>query len=153
MEIKVKTKKGTQAEKIDIHLFDDTAEATLTLWGCLCPSSAAWKPSYTVLLISYPELKNDRGPILSLRNGTYMNVDPLITDATWLRRYALGLTKKEHVNHPFPEDSEPRDRIFSPTRLIHPAFDLETALSAEIRILFTLADIDELYVCCNIPPA
>ncbi|KAL9129416.1 MAG: hypothetical protein Q9217_002121 [Psora testacea] len=121
------TKKGNRAEKVEIRVFDDTAESMLTLWGCICSSAAAWEPSHTVLLISYPEFKVDRRPTILMKNGTYIEVDPLVTDACWLRAYAQRLTKREHVNQPFPEN----------------LFDIEAAASSEVRVLYTLADIDE----------
>ena len=102
----VTTKRGTQAEKVEIHVFDDTADAILTLWGCICPSAAAWKPSYTVLLITQPDFKAERRPTLSLNDKTFVDIDPLMTDADWLRGYAQRLTKREHVNQPFPENSD-----------------------------------------------
>ena len=64
-----------------------------------------------------------------MNRETYVDVDPLTTDACWLRGHAERLTKREHVNQAFPDDM----------------FDAEEAASAEIRILFTLADIDELW--------
>lgn len=57
-----------------------------------------------------------------------MEIDPRITDVSWLRGYAERLTKHEHVNQAFPDG----------------LFDVEEAASAENRILFTLAEIDEL---------
>ena len=32
-----------------------------------------------------------------------MDVDPFMIDAYWLRGHAQRLTKREHVNQPFPE--------------------------------------------------
>ncbi len=99
----VVTKKGTEAEKVDVNVFDDTADAKLTLWGPLCSSPAYWKTSYTILLITRPGLNGDGRPILSLTDETYVDVDPCMIDAYWLRGHAQGLTKREHVNQPFPE--------------------------------------------------
>ena len=99
----VVTKRGTEAEKLDVNVFDDTADAKLTLWGPLCSSSAYWKTSYTILLITRPGLNGDGRPILSLTDNTYVDVDPCMIDAYWLRGHAQGLTKREHVNQPFPE--------------------------------------------------
>ena len=62
-----------------------------------------------------------------MNRETYVDVDPLMTDASWLRGHAERLTKHEHVNQAFPDG----------------VFDADEATSAEIRILFTLADIDE----------
>ncbi len=99
----VTTKKG-QADKVDIHVFDDTAEATLALWGAMCASCLVWKPSYTILLISHPMFRGDRRPTIGLKPETHVDVDPLINDALWLRGHAQRLTKREHVNQPFPDN-------------------------------------------------
>ena len=88
---------------MDVNVFDDTADAKLTLWGTLCSSPAYWKPSYTILLITRPGLYSDGRPLLSLTNDTYVDIDPCMTDAYWLRGHAQRLTKREHVNQPFPE--------------------------------------------------
>ncbi|MCJ1298884.1 hypothetical protein MMC08_001675 [Hypocenomyce scalaris] len=121
------TKKGNPAEKCDIYVFDDTADATLTLWGCQAASASAWKPSSTVLLVSKPALKEYTRPNLSLTAGTRVEVDPAMADAEWLRKYAQNLTKREHVNPPYPKGM----------------FDVEQFKESQVRMLFTLADIDE----------
>ena len=100
----VTTKKGSPTEKVDINIFDDTAEATLTLWGCLTGSASAWTPSQTLLLISNSTFKDDRRPMLLITASTHVEVDPVMHDAEWLRKYAQNLNKREHVNLPFPED-------------------------------------------------
>lgn len=97
------TKKGKEAEKVEVHVFDDSADAKLTLWGALCSSPAYWKTSYTILLITRPGLYGDGRSLLSLNNDTHVDVDPCMTDAYWLRGHAQKLTKREHVNQPFPE--------------------------------------------------
>ncbi|KAL2038130.1 hypothetical protein N7G274_009077 [Stereocaulon virgatum] len=124
---KFTTKKGNETEKTDVNIFDDTDEATLTLWGRTAASATFWKPSYTVLLITNPSFKRDRRPTLSLSQSTHVDVDPCMTDAYWLRGHAQRLIKREHVNQPFPEG----------------VFDIQEAAESETRILFTLADIDE----------
>lgn len=106
----VTTKKGFPAEKLDIILVDDTAEVTLTLWGCNTPSAATWQPSQTTLLLTNPEFKQEassgRRPTITLTSSTHVDVDPCITDADWLRAYVQGLTKREHVNQPFPDNGK-----------------------------------------------
>ena len=99
----VTTKEGIEAEKADVNVFDDTADAKLTLWGAHCSSSAYWKPSYTILLITRPGFSSDGKQELTLLNDTYVDVDPCMTDAYWLRGHAQRLTKREHVNQPYPE--------------------------------------------------
>lgn len=74
--------------------------------------------------------------------STHVDVDPCMVDATWLREFAARLTKREHVNPPFPENG--MCVICSKARLIHTVFDFEVATSSGVRLLFTLADIDEL---------
>lgn len=102
----VTTKKGKPAEKVDIKVFDDTYEATLTLWGCVATSAAAWKPSRTILLISNPGLTVEGRVWLNLRQSTQVDVDPCVEDAEWLRAYAQRLVQKDHVNEPFPHGGE-----------------------------------------------
>lgn len=99
----VVSKKGKEAERVDVNVFDDTADAKLTLWGPLCSSPAYWKTSYTILLITRPGLYGEGRPVLSLTNNTHVDVDPILNDAFWLRGHAESSTKREHVNPPFPE--------------------------------------------------
>ena len=69
-----------------------------------------------------------------------------MTDALWLRKFAQNLTRREHVNPPFPRESVQR-RGPAVRRLIEAVFDEETveiALTSEQRVLYTLADVDEL---------
>ena len=101
--ITVTTKKGP-AEKLDVNVFDHTAEATLTLWNALTPSTALWKPAQTILLLKSPSFKSERRPILFITGDTHVDVDPNMRDADWLRDYAQKLTKREHVNPEFPEN-------------------------------------------------
>jgi len=144
----VTTKKGNEVEKADVNVFDDTASATLTLWGCTAPSAASWKASYTILLLSRPGFRNEGRPEILLNADTHVDVDPLMTDAYWLRGLAEKLTKREHVNPPFPEGGKNPLSPSSPTyRFLKrtPVFDIEAATTSETRIKFTLADLDELY--------
>lgn len=91
-------------EKIDVKIFDDTTEATLTLWGCLTNSASSWKTSHTVLLLTNPGSgENSRATVL-LTDTSYVDVDPCMTDAVWLREFAQRLTKREHVNQPYSEN-------------------------------------------------
>jgi len=90
---------------VDINIFDDTFEATLTLWGHVAASASSWKASDTILLLSNPGFKGDRRPTLSIGTETHVDVDPHMSDAYWLRSFAQRLIKREHVNQPFPEDS------------------------------------------------
>ena len=87
-----------------MNVFDDTLEATLTLWGQAAASGSSWKVSDTILLLSNPTFKEGRKPTLSIGTETHVDVDPHMADAYWLRGFAQRLTKREHVNQPFPED-------------------------------------------------
>lgn len=79
-------------------MFDDTAEASLTLWGDALHSADPWTPSFTVLLISNPQATVDRTTWISLAQESQIDVDPNIEDAMWLKKYALKFTKREHIN-------------------------------------------------------
>lgn len=106
-QLAVTSRKNTTSELVNVCVFDDTAEATLTLWGCTASSAALWKASSTVLLISNPGWRIDHRAWISLTSDTCVEVDPCISDADWLRGFAQGLTKREHVSPPFPEEGMP----------------------------------------------
>jgi hypothetical protein len=108
-----------------LGIFDDTADATLTLYGSLCNSASSFHPSKTVLLISNPGWRIERIAKLSLNANTRVDVNPEIGDARRLRALAQRLTKKEHVNLPFPN------------------IDVEGFENAVVRTLYTFADVDD----------
>jgi hypothetical protein len=87
-------------------IFDDTAEAALTLYGSMCISASQWQPSQTILLIFNPAWRIEGMAKLSLNGNTRVDIDPDISDAAWLRSLAQRLTKREHVNPAFPYDSK-----------------------------------------------
>ncbi|MCJ1286437.1 hypothetical protein MMC26_005782 [Xylographa opegraphella] len=124
---KLTDKKGNPIEKVDVNVFDDTFQATLTLWNHVTDSATSWRASHTVLLITSAVFRDGGRPGISMSSTTQVEVDPQMRDAEWLRAFAQRLIKKDHVNHPFPED----------------VFDVETAATAQHRILFSIADIDE----------
>jgi hypothetical protein len=95
------------AEKVEIVVFDDTDEAVLSLWDCTCASAAAWVPSNTILLLSRVRFHGAQRKMLSLGNGSYVDVDPEMRDAVWLRSYAEKIGKRDHVNLPFPVEGMP----------------------------------------------
>ncbi|KAL2357179.1 hypothetical protein BJ546DRAFT_1024446 [Cryomyces antarcticus] len=131
---KVTNKKGIANELVNVGVFDDSGEATLTLWGSAAASATPWKPSFTVLLISYPGWKIEGRTYVALTANTLVDVDPCISDTEWLRNFARRLTIREHVNPPFPEGD---------TTSIPVLFDVDTAVASQVRILYTLADIDQ----------
>lgn len=85
--------------------------------------------------------------MLSLTAETHVEIDPAIADAEWLRKYAHNLTKREHVNLAFPENGTSGGRCLfrvGGEALIMIVFDVEQFKESQLRMLFTLADIDEL---------
>ena len=105
-KLEVTTKKGDQVENVTVGVFDDTLDATLQLWNSAAASASSWKPSNTVLLLSNPGFKSQGRPIITVEQKTYVEVDPSMADAFWLRNFGQSLTKREHVNPPFPKDGE-----------------------------------------------
>ena len=111
-------KKGTISELTNIGVFDDTAEASLTLWGSGTASAASWQPSHTVLLITNPGWKIDKKAWISLNANTHVDVDPYFSDAVWLRSFARRLTKREHINPRFPEGGKSCCTYIATVRLL-----------------------------------
>jgi hypothetical protein len=103
----VTSKKGVSNDCVKVNVFDDTTEATLSLWGPLCSSAVPWKASHTILLLERVGCQH-RGAYfgLSLNSNTVVDIDPDIPDAHWLRAFAQRMIKKEHINPPFPDDGE-----------------------------------------------
>lgn len=140
-------KDGSFTENINIQVHDDTAGATFGLWGtpALSPtgghlgsetadttdgptkSSTPWKPGETVLLLEAPGWKIGRGTYLSLTTTTIVDVDPAISDADWLRRWASRQKVREAINPPFPEG----------------VFDQQALVMSPLRCLYTFGDLDE----------
>jgi hypothetical protein len=118
---------GTTSELISLGIFDDTADASLTLYSSLCDSAAFLTPSNTILLISSPGWRIEKTAKLSLNENSRLDIDPDIADARHLRALAQRLTKREHVNPPFPVSDD----------------EVEEFASARVRALYTLADVDE----------
>lgn len=142
--VTVQTKKGNQAEKVEVGVFDDTADATLQLWNCVAVSSCAWKASDTILLLSSPSFKGDGRPTLTIDTKTLVDIDPIMTDALWMRKFAQNITKREHVNPPFPDGGKKGRSAKNARSLTETVFDSQTALGSELQLLLTIADIDEL---------
>jgi hypothetical protein len=130
---KITKKGGGESELVEVHLFDNTGEVRWTLWGDMIESAKEWQPSKTILLISNPgyrvEAYSGKGSI-GMQRATMVDVEPEMKDAEWLRKYALGLTKKESLCVEFPDDLWDEDVV-------------EGAEYGVNRILFRLAEIDE----------
>ena len=99
----VTTNKGDLLDVVNVIVFDDTYDATLTLCGCVATSVAHWKTSSTILLLSNPGFRSDRRPTLSINSTTLVEIDPCMGEAEWLRAFAQRLTTREVVNVPFPK--------------------------------------------------
>jgi hypothetical protein len=125
----ITNKKGVQLELTEVNLFDNTADIVLKLWGDMGLSSKDWRPSGTILLFSNPSFRLEyRGASIGVSHATMVDVDPEFSDAEWLRKYAASQNKKESVDQTFPED----------------IWDVDAAVTGKVRVLFTIADIDEL---------
>jgi hypothetical protein len=109
---------------LTLGIFDDTADATLTLYSRLCDSASSLQPSKTVLLISNPGWRIEKIAKLSFNANSRVDIDPDIGDARRLRTLAQRLTKREHVNPAFP------------------AIDVSLFEQRPVRAPYSFADID-----------
>jgi hypothetical protein len=127
---RITTKSGKECDLSDLWLFDNTGEVKWTVWNEMIDSVKGWEPGKTILLITNPGYRLDfsqKGSV-SIQQSTMIDVDPGFPDAEWLRKHAVGLTKKESIALEFPEG----------------VWDVEAAEHGVNRILFTLAEIDEM---------
>ncbi|CAN9237725.1 unnamed protein product [Alternaria alternata] len=113
---------------ISIGIFDDTADGQLTLYSSMCDSASLFIASKTVLLISNPGWRIEKLARLTLSGNSRIDIDPDMGDARRLRALAQKLTKKEHVNPPFPIADSLVDGF----------------KTAAIRALYTFADVDDV---------
>ncbi|TKA83352.1 hypothetical protein B0A55_01028 [Friedmanniomyces simplex] len=143
---RVTRKDETVTENISLTVQDDTAEATLGLWGSTAASplgravsesstnpeavivSEGWEAGETILLLQGPGCKLNRSTYLNLTSATTIDVDPDIPDAAWLRHWSVRQRSREAINPPFPEG----------------VFDLTIIRSGPVRCLYTIADLDEV---------
>ncbi|KAI5820196.1 hypothetical protein BZA77DRAFT_349616 [Pyronema omphalodes] len=126
-QIPLKDGNGT-IEKRDIGVFDDTMEATLSLWGSTISSPDSWAISETVLLLTNPVIKLWKRDVqLTLGHSSLVDINPIHRDTQWLRNYAKRLLRKPDICQPFPTEE----------------FDWEEGLYGERRIRYTFADIDK----------
>ncbi|KAI9844705.1 MAG: hypothetical protein M1837_005447 [Sclerophora amabilis] len=124
---KFTNKRGRVSHKVEVGVFDDSAEAKLTLWGVATGSAIDWQAAQTVILLSGPAIQAGECSTLSLKNCTHADVDPLMKGAEVLRRWAQGLTGKQIVNASLPHDAP----------------ETENILGREERILYTLGELNE----------
>ncbi|KAI5200757.1 hypothetical protein E4T39_05605 [Aureobasidium subglaciale] len=120
-------KDGTQVHLVEVGVMDDTDGAVLSLWGIASTSSAQWRPSQTVLLITSPGLNISHKNWLALASDTFIDVDPDVPGAATLRTFAGRMIKRQHVNHDFP----------------HKEYDTWCLTRPNEHVLYTLADIDD----------
>lgn len=129
IHITVINRNGTTSELISLGIFDDTADASLILYGGLADSASVFKVSYSVLLISNPGWRIEKTAKLFINGNSRLDIDPDFGDARRLRALAQRLTKKEHVNPPFLCSlSEDEVRGWK---------------DATVKALYTLADVDD----------
>jgi hypothetical protein len=124
---KVINRNGTTSELTSLGIFDDTSDASLTLYSSLCDSASSFTPSHTILLISCPGWRIEKTAKLSVNANSRIDIDPDLSDARRLRALAQRVTKKVHVNPPFPVSLR----------------DVEDYENARVKALYTLADIDD----------
>ncbi|KAK3378101.1 hypothetical protein B0H63DRAFT_562159 [Podospora didyma] len=131
---KTTTQGGMELEMVEVRIFDETSGCVLLLWEDKVASARTWIPNQTILLITNPRFrppinnkKNATAPELSIGFTSLVEVDPAFPDADWLRRMAVGRTKRESVYIPFPAS----------------IWDAEVAIKGpDHQVLFTLADLD-----------
>jgi len=128
---KITKKTGGECELLEVILFDHTSEVKMTVWDNMIESAKEWQPGRTILLISNPGYKVEyqgKGSVGIIRQ-TMIEIEPDFPDAEWLKKYAVGLTKKESICLEFPED----------------VWDVEVAEYGAYRPLYTLAELDTWY--------
>jgi hypothetical protein len=129
---KITKKTSGECELVEVILFDHTGEVRMTVWNEMVESAKEWSPGVTILLISNPGWKvgyQGKGSV-GVVSQTMIEIEPDFADAEWLRKYAMGLTKKESLCVEFPED----------------VWDVEAAEYGAYRPLYTLAELDTWYV-------
>ena len=102
LTISVLSKKDVPVEKVDLVIFDRTADVSLVLWGSTCASTSTWVPSQTVLYLSGMTFNAGQRPSLSLNQDSVLLVDPMMDEIDWLREHARSLTQHNHVNPLLP---------------------------------------------------
>ena len=122
----------TSSELVEVGLFDDTGEITLSLWREVATSAREWVASETILLITRPSFRESISkyggkPILGLTVKSMVDVDPSSEwpDAKWLRNWLKDLRKRDSVKQEVPEGI------------------WDEQIAAQDQVLFTLKDIDD----------
>lgn len=125
-------KSGGSKDLVEIHIYDDTASSKLSLWGVLTTVGKTWIPNETILLVSSPlyKLSGNGWGAVCLSSTSMIDLNPRFRDGDWLRSYVAGLAKRESLKQDFPED----------------LWDMEAVLGAGIRIVYSLAEVDGVFV-------
>ncbi|KAK3672466.1 hypothetical protein LTR78_007773 [Recurvomyces mirabilis] len=142
---RVTRKDESVTENVNVHVQDNTAEATLGLWGSAALSpfgriadetltksdvitrEQGWKAGETVLLLQCPGCKLSRTTYLSATSSTLIDLNPRLPDADWLRSWSARQHIRASINPTFP---------------VNP-FDLHAIKYGPLRCLYTIADLDE----------
>jgi hypothetical protein len=113
-------------------------------------STSSWKPPETVLLISRPGWRTQRQTWLSVTTYTTVEVDPdLIPDAAWLKNFVQRMTRRDHLNPPFPNNCKlplPFLYLIYHSNILT-VFNFQSFLQSTNKMLYSLAEVDELCVC------
>lgn len=87
-------------ERVEVGIADESGEAILVLYDVMMRSALTWTRNSTILLITNANWK-DTGCRVFVNAMTFIEVDPDIVEADWLRKHALNTAV--YVNQPFPE--------------------------------------------------
>ena len=130
--ITLKKDPPVSSELIEVVLFDDTGEITLSLWRETAESAREWLASETILLITRPSFRESTSkyggkPILGVNARSLVDVNPSDEwpDAKWLRNWLKDLRKRDSVKQEVPELLWDQD------------------LTKDTQALFLLKDVDE----------
>jgi hypothetical protein len=118
----VTSTQGYPVATIKISIYDESTEATLSIYGPLIRSAREWAQRETTLLITSPGKRPDRK--LSINARTLVEIDPDIGESACLRRWI----QREDcpINDHFPSD----------------VFNVKSCVHAPLRLQFTLASLD-----------
>ena len=128
--------RDVDVEFVDIDLHDETGSCVLRLWEDKINSTKHagfhWKPNETILLITNPtrfekKVGKQRTVYSGIGNSTLVEINPVFSDADWLRRWVSSGVKRERVGIPVPVG----------------IWDLKSVVGGPARTLFTIAEVDE----------
>ena len=88
---------------------------------------------------------------ISLLASSYVDIDPLFEDADWLRSYTQRMARHQHVNPTFAKEGPPLTSLSLYAKLTRAVFKYEQWLESDMKALFHLSDVDELWVIRSHP--